>query len=488
MWPDVQLLLIDDLSQRRHDLAVILNFLGESFHACASYDIPRLFSKDRRISDLNCLLLGRVEGRLDTVRLLRLLGKQFPRVPPIILIGAHDTSEWPDALRRRVLSTLDMPPSYNALLDALHRAQVYHEIFEDGRERGTQRELNLFRVLVGHSRAIQQVRQKLQSLEGSDRNVLLVGEFGSGKEVVARNLHYSSPRRTQHFVPLDCRFVDAELLGIELFGHEVGAFPGAVSQRRGRLEMADGGTLFLHEVALLPIDIQGRLLRALQEGCLTRLGGMEPIPVNVRVIASTQQDLEALMANDQFLAPLYYQLAQFVLDLPPLRERTEDIPLLINELITRLEHERRGAVRLSSSALMSLCRHDWRGNLHELASLIERLTIMYPHGVIGVEKLPRKFQHLICSGEREVASEPVPSLPTSATLAEGELPVLLPVGGIDLKVYLTQLELSLIQQALDDAGGVVARAAERLRIRRTTLVEKMRKYGITRADMDTEEA
>lgn len=487
MWPDVRLLLIDDLPQRRHDLAVILNFLGESYYACSSQELPRLFARTSQPTALTCLLVGNIDGRLDIIRFLRHISKQLPRLPPVLLIGQQDTSEWPDALRRRVLTALDMPPSYNALLDALHRAQVYQEMFDDERERGVQRELDLFRVLVGHSRPIQQVRQKLQQLEQSDVGVLLVGEFGTGKEVVARNLHYISPRREQPFVPLDCRFVDAELLGAELFGYEVGAFPGAVSQRQGRLEMANGGTLFLYEIALLPMDIQGRLLRTLQEGCLTRLGGMESVPINVRIIAATQKDLEVLMADDHFLAPLYYQLAQFILELPPLRERIEDIPLLINELVTRLEHERRGAIRLSSAALMSLCRHDWRGNVRELASLIERLTIMYPHGVIGVDKLPRKFQHLICAGAEEGAQEAPVNIQPNLSAGEGEMPILLPVGGIDLKEYLSQLELSLIHQALDDAGGVVARAADRLRVRRTTLVEKMRKYGITRSDVDSEE-
>lgn len=485
MWPDVRLLLIDDLPQRRHDLAVILDFLGESYHACSSVEALSLTVPESP-PVLTAVLLGSIDGRGCVVRLLRQLGSQLVRLPPILLLGQHDTSDWPDALRRRVLVTLEIPFSYNSLLDALHRAQVYQEMFDSERERGVQREVELFRVLVGHSRAIQKVRQKLQQLEGSEISVLLTGEFGSGKEVVARNLHYYSPRREQPFVPLDCRFVDVDLLASELFGHEVGAFPGALTQRKGRLELANGGTLFLYEVAKLPMDVQGRLLRALQERCFTRLGGSEYIPLNVRIITGTQAELESLVAADQFLDPLYYELSKFVLDLPPLRERAEDIPLLINELITRLEHEHRGSIRFNSAALMSLCRHDWRGNILELASLIERLTIMYPHGVIGVDKLPRKFQHLAYSGANETTAA-APIKPATTAMPGTDLAILLPVGGLDLKEYLNQIEQSLIQQALDDAAGVVARAAERLRVRRTTLVEKMRKYGITRIDLDGEE-
>ena len=374
-----------------------------------------------------------------------------------------------------------MPPSYNQLLDSLHRAQVYQQVFDVARERGLQRESNLFRSLVGTSRAILHVRQQMQQVAGTEVGVLLLGEAGTGKEVVARNLHYHSARREFPFVPFSCTAIEPELLECELFGYEEGAFAGAIASRRGRLELADGGTLYIDELADLPAELQVRLLRVLQEGSFKRLGSDLERPVDVRLIAASRHDLEQRVAAGSFRDDLYYRLNQFSIELPPLRERVEDIPLLLNELIARLEHEKRGSIRFSSAALMSLCRHDWRGNVRELANLVERLAIMHPYGVIGVSELPKKFRHIDEEAAVEAVSGPVAVMPPGA-LPGLDVPALLPVGGLDLKDFLNNLERSLIQQALDDAGGVVARAAERLRVRRTTLVEKMRKYGMGRRD------
>ncbi len=488
MWRESRLLLIDDNPQRRHDMTVILDFLGEEYTACASQDWAAELAAIES-PQLVCILLGQVDGRGGALRLFKQLSAQFERVP-LLLLDDQDTAAWPDELRRRVLARLDMPPSYNQLIDSLHRAQVYQQVFDAARERGQQRESNLFRSLVGTSRAIQQVRQLMQQVAETEVGVLLLGEAGSGKEVAARNLHYHSSRRERPFVPVSCTAIEAELLEGELFGYEQGAFPGALTSRKGRLELAAGGTLFLDEVAHLPLALQGRLLRVLQEGCFERQGGQEALPIDVRVIAASQQDLERLVAEGRFRDDLYYRLNQFSIELPPLRERVEDIPLLINELIARMENEKRGSIRFSSAALMSLCRHDWRGNVRELANLVERLAIMHPYGVIGVGELPKKFRHLADDSgqavealrneleERAVRHSALPGL---------DMPALLPVGGLDLKDYLGNLERSLIQQALDDAGGVVARAAERLRVRRTTLVEKMRKYGMSRRDEDGDE-
>ncbi|MCQ4346675.1 sigma-54 dependent transcriptional regulator [Pseudomonas stutzeri] len=477
MWRESRILLIDDNPQRRHDLAVILDFLGEPCSRCTSGDWAEQLAElaDARLS---CVLLGQVDSRGGAPRLLKQLGAQVDNLP-LLLLGEQSSADWPEELRRRVLARLDMPPSYNQLLDSLHRAQVYQQAFDASRVRGQQREANLFRSLVGTSRAIQQVRQQMQQVAGTEVCVLLLGEPGSGKEVVARNLHYHSSRREFPFVPVSCTAIDAELLESELFGCEAGALPGAISARQGRLELASGGTLYIDEIADLPAELQVRLLRVLQEGNFKRMGSDEARPIDVRVIAATRHDLEERVADGRFRDDLYYRLNQFSIELPPLRERVEDIPLLINELIARMEHEKRGSIRFSSAALMSLCRHDWRGNVRELANLVERLAIMHPYGVIGVAELPKKFRHL--DGEELVAEE-APLREPAGALPGIDAPALLPIGGLDLKDYLNNLERSLIQQALDDAGGVVARAAERLRVRRTTLVEKMRKYGMGRRD------
>ena len=487
MWRETKILLIDDDAARRHDLGVILNFLGEEHLAASSQQWPSLLDGLADCRTLSVALVGQVDGKGGVLELLRQLGERDEFLP-ILLVGEAPTAQWPEDLRRRVLVSLDMPPSYNKLLDSPHRAQVYREMYDQARERGRQREPNLFRSLVGTSRAIQQVRQMMQQVADTEASVLILGESGTGKEVVARNLHYHSKRREAPFVPVNCGAIPAELLESELFGHEKGAFTGAISSRAGRFELANGGTLFLDEIGDMPLPMQVKLLRVLQERTFERVGSNKTQSADVRIIAATHKDLEKMIEEGSFREDLYYRLNVFPIEMAPLRERIEDIPLLMNELISRMEHEKRGSIRFNSAAIMSLCRHDWPGNVRELANLVERMAIMHPYGVIGVAELPKKFRHVDDEDEqlsslREELQERDALMGNLPSLESGAL---LPPEGIDLKEYLGNLEQDLIQQALDDAAGVVARAAERLRIRRTTLVEKMRKYGMNRRDEDDE--
>jgi sigma-54 specific flagellar transcriptional regulator A len=317
-----------------------------------------------------------------------------------------------------------------------------------------------------------------------DVSVMIQGESGTGKEVVARNLHYHSYRRNKPFVPVNCGAIPAELLESELFGHEKGAFTGAISSRPGRFELAEGGTLFLDEIGDMPLNMQVKILRVLQEHTFERVGSNKTMKADVRIIAATHKNLESMIADGSFREDLYYRLNVFPIEMPSLRERIEDLPLLLNELISRMENEKRGSIRFNSAAIMSLCRHDWHGNVRELANLVERLAILHPYGVVGVGELPKKFRHL--DEDEEGLPSPVADVTQQeAGLAGVDSPALLPVNGLDLREYLQDLECSLIQQALDDANGVVARAAEKLNIRRTTLVEKMRKYNLSRKEKDT---
>ncbi|MBO3275785.1 sigma-54 dependent transcriptional regulator [Pseudomonas schmalbachii] len=490
MWRETRILLIDDNTERRSELSVILNFLGEDHLACSSRQwretVSPLAGGNR---DVLCVLLGAVEskgGALETLKQLAV----WDEFLPVLVLGESVLPEWPEDVRRRILASVEMPPSYNKLLDSLHRAQVYREMYDQARDRGRQRETNLFRSLVGTSRAIQQVRQMMQQVADTDASVLILGESGTGKEVVARNLHYHSKRREAPFVPVNCGAIPAELLESELFGHEKGAFTGAITSRAGRFELANGGTLFLDEIGDMPLQMQVKLLRVLQERTFERVGSNKTQNVDVRIIAATHKNLEKMIEDGSFREDLYYRLNVFPIEMAPLRDRVEDIPLLMNELISRMEHEKRGSIRFNSAAIMSLCRHDWPGNVRELANLVERLAIMHPYGVIGVGELPKKFRHVddedeqLVNGLREALDE---RAAISGGLPGLDSPAMLPVEGLDLKDYLANLEQGLIQQALDDANGVVARAAERLRIRRTTLVEKMRKYGMSRREEEMAE-
>ncbi|WP_313316047.1 sigma-54 dependent transcriptional regulator [Stutzerimonas nitrititolerans] len=484
MWRETKILLIDDNFDRRRDLTVILNFLSEDHLACTSSewrDVVDSFESSRTVLGV---MLGEIGCAGGAVELLRQLSNWDENLP-LMLIGESAPADWPEDIRRRVLTSLEMPPSYNKLLDSLHRAQVYREVYDQARARGRQREPNLFRSLVGTSRAVQHVRQMMQQVADTEASVLILGESGTGKEVVARNLHYHSKRRSGPFVPVNCGAIPGELLESELFGHEKGAFTGAITSRAGRFELAEGGTLFLDEIGDMPLPMQVKLLRVLQERTFERVGSNRTQSADVRIIAATHKNLEKMIEDGSFREDLYYRLNVFPIEMAPLRERVEDIPLLMNELISRMEHEKRGSIRFNSAAIMSLCRHDWPGNVRELANLVERMAIMHPYGVIGVMELPKKFRHVDDDDEQyaiELHDEMEERAAINAPIVSPDAHAMLPAEGLDLKEYLGNLEQGLIHQALEDAGGVVARAAERLRIRRTTLVEKMRKYGMNRRD------
>ena len=484
MWRETKILLIDDDSVRCRDLAVILNFLGEENLASPSHEWEQAVGALSSSREILCVLVGAVSIAGGLSGLLKTLAA-WDEFLPILLLGDIASADLPEDQRRRVLSSLEMPPSYSKLLDSLHRAQVYREMYDHARERGRHREPNLFRSLVGTSRAIQHVRQMMQQVADTDASVLILGESGTGKEVVARNLHYHSKRRDAPFVPVNCGAIPAELLESELFGHEKGAFTGAITSRAGRFELANGGTLFLDEIGDMPLPMQVKLLRVLQERTFERVGSNKTQCADVRIIAATHKNLESMIEVGAFREDLYYRLNVFPIEMAPLRERVEDIPLLMNELISRMEHEKRGSIRFNSGAIMSLCSHAWPGNVRELANLVERMAIMHPYGVIGVAELPKKFRYVDDEDEQLVdslRSDMEERVAINNATPDFVASAILPPEGLDLKDYLGGLEQVLIQQALDDANGIVARAAERLRIRRTTLVEKMRKYGMSRRE------
>jgi len=483
MWREIKVLLVDDNEQRQHDMHVLLDFLGEESLNSKTTNWREEVEKNEDPSGIVAFLVG----DSDKKPLASLFNEinEWDKGMPIIYIGEQEIpADLSDDVRRCVIAQVSMPPSYNKLLDSLHRAQIYREHFSHNRVRGERRPVQLFRSLVGTSRQIQYVRELMHQVADKSVTVLITGESGTGKEVVARNLHYHSERRDGPFVPVNCGAIPNELIESELFGHEKGAFTGAITSRSGRFEMAEGGTLFLDEIGDLPLNMQVKLLRVLQERTYERVGGTKTLHTDVRIIAATHKNLEAMVAEETFREDLYYRLNVFPVEMPALRDRREDIPLLLNELISRMENEKRGSIRFNSAAIMSLCRHDWHGNVRELANLVERLAILHPYGVIGVPELPKKFRHVDDGDEDENRMQEPVVLPSEPGLVGLDTPALLPVNGIDLKDYLTNLERSLIQQALDDACGVVARAAEKLRIRRTTLVEKMRKYGLQRKEKE----
>ncbi len=344
--------------------------------------------------------------------------------------------------------------------------------------------------LVGKSSAIIEVTRLIEQVADSEATVLLLGESGTGKEVAARAIHNTSKRANKPFVPVNCGAIPGELLESELFGHEKGAFTGALSSRVGRFEMAEQGTLFLDEIGDMPTAMQVKLLRVLQERCFERVGSNKTQHCNVRIIAATHRNLEAEIQEKRFREDLYYRLNVFPIELAPLRERTEDIPLLIADFHRRMTSEQRPSTRLTETAMAMLMQHHWPGNVRELANLVERLSIMYPSSVVDVQQLPAKFQdyslpeHLPDFSVADFAEDQAGTVkenePSTEATAVGYLR--LPEEGLDLRQYINDVESDLIRQALIESEGVVAHAAKLLGMRRTTLVEKMRKYELSKTE------
>ena len=318
-----------------------------------------------------------------------------------------------------------------------------------------------FKNLIGDSEVMQQSFQFIEKIAATNSTVMICGESGTGKELVARAIHYNSDRRNEPMVPVNCGAIPEDLLESELFGYEKGAFTGALKTRIGRFELANGGTVFLDEIGDMSPALQVKILRVLQEHEFERLGGVKSIKVDIRVIAATHRDLEKAVKQGTFREDLYYRLNVIPFILPPLRERGSDIPLLTNHFIGKFNIEKKQNINgISPEALKCLTRYHWPGNVRELENLIERLVILKGEGVIEQEDLPEK----ILGAEW---SDAVPSMD-------------IPDSGISFNTAVSEFERELILRALKKTNWIKNRAAKLLQLKRTTLVEKIKKIQLTR--------
>lgn len=482
------IIIVDNNEARRYQLETVFSFVGEHFTSCRLDELKDIFKPQENV--LTVVMAGDLDqNAIDFV-------KNNPAMPFIFhdVVDTHQIEN-----QANVIGQLSVPLNYAQLTELIHHCHQYQNKLPSKR-RGSSGNSPLFRSLVGVSEPMQQVRFLIEQVAPTAANVLILGESGTGKEVVARNIHNLSERAKAPFVPVNCGAIPGELLESELFGHEKGAFTGAISTRKGRFELAEGGTLFLDEIGDMPQPMQVKLLRVLQERTFERVGGAKSIKTNVRVVAATHQNLESMIETNDFREDLFYRLNVFPIETPALRERKEDIPLLLKELISRFEAEQGQSVRFTEQAILSLQEHPWAGNVRELSNLIERMIIMYADQVIDVSELPVKYQHIDTETyqpeypeelqEKEAINElfagfdyddddEEDSLSFDDEIDQGEFGVL-PSDGVNMKEYLADLEISLIEQALERTDNVVARSAELLGMRRTTLVEKMRKYGLSK--------
>lgn len=449
--------IMDDKLDRVSQIETIFTFIGEKITPVTWQTWKKKIQNDPDI-----LILAARETVAKSREALDTIMREFPKTPIILIDQSLDFSG------ESIAASLHFPFDYLQLMQALHQCQILQKRFA---AQHTDKKIPSFNGFVGISDSICQIRTLIEQVSDTDATVLILGESGTGKEVVARNIHALSSRAKKPFIPINCGAIPGELLESELFGHEKGAFTGAITSRQGRFELANGGTLFLDEIGDMPLSMQVKLLRVLQERCFERVGSNKSMDVDVRVIAATHRNLETAIQEVKFREDLYYRLSVFPIEMPPLRERREDISLLLHELLLRLKESGKPGVHLLPEALELLKSYDWPGNVRELANLVERMTILFPDRIVGKEDLPWRIrgETAMPGNERETL---LTMLEHHSVRAEQ----------IDLKEHLIKTELALINHALEEADWVVARAANQLSMRRTTLVEKIKKYGIVRPE------
>ncbi len=482
-----RILLVDNNKARIQQLEAVFQFMGYAIEAVGSADYIPCFSETDQLCGV---FVG--DGIERQAIVVSDIVERADKIPVILLINKGTALQVSTIIINSVSQVLEWPSTYSVVKPILDKLPVSatQKVFTV--REGYDRRSSSVERLKGKSQAIVGIRKLIDQVAESDATVLILGESGTGKEVVARALHDASLRKEKPFVPINCGAIPGELLESELFGHEKGGFTGALTSRQGRFERAEGGTLFLDEIGDMPLAMQVKLLRVLQERTFERVGSNKTIHCDVRVIAATHRSLENEIKANRFREDLFYRLNVFPIEIPALKDRAEDIPLLVNDLIARMEASNRGSVRLTNAALAVLMQHEWPGNVRELANLIERLAIINPKGLVDAADLPEKFQQYKVPEEIIDASEAVTVEAQENDDPDEQIEVLgtfdgspsvlaqLPEQGIDLKEYLNVLEVDLIRQALNECSGVVAHAAKRLNMRRTTLVEKLRKYDLQR--------
>jgi sigma-54 dependent transcriptional regulator, flagellar regulatory protein len=505
--PDAKVIVIEPSDSQARTLETLLRFLD--LHPIQMRDLAEF----RRYSQVEphdwlALIVGKetvsTQGQ-ELVTHLRAMDLPLP----LIYLSSDGLPKIAESSGDLAWFHLDFPVKQRRLSAVLDQAQN----IRNGHP--TQPGAHRFRP-SGTSRAMRDVHRLIEQVAPFDTNVLILGESGTGKEMVARHVHELSGRAGHPFVPVNCGAIPADLLESELFGHEKGAFTGALSTRLGRFEFAEGGTLFLDEIGDMSLQMQVKLLRVLQERSFERVGSNRTIRCNVRIIAATHRDLDAAISAGRFREDLFYRLNVFPVQMPPLRERLEDLPVLIEHLLQRQGQIAGRRIKLAKEAMNCLARNPWPGNVRELSNLLERLAILFPEQTVTADDLPERYRSRASVGwagtgvrivpplavpiaqpcivpvahidgsygsvqvTETLESDALESMETVDTADTAEsLQTALPRGGIDLKDHMSAIEIGLIRRALEEADGTVAGAARLLKIRRTTLVEKLRKYRLS---------
>ncbi len=435
-----QLFILDQQDSRAQRLSVILNFIHEPHAILTEEQLTTTLNADPKA----VVLLGALTSQQHEQIL-----QQHPACA-FLLLG--ETLK-PLLKHANAVGLLTEPFAYASLTQQLRDCQEYHRLLPGQRQHDLQ---HRFVGMVGTSPVMQQVRFLIQQVAKTDANVLILGESGTGKEVVARNIHVLSHRCDGPFVPINCGAIPAELLESELFGHEKGAFTGAISTRKGRFELAQGGTIFLDEIGDMPLPMQVKLLRVLQEGTFYPVGGREQKKIDIRLVSATNAQLPELVKQGRFREDLYYRIKGITLETPALDERREDVPLLIQHFLQQVAAKSAQNVQLAAPALQWFLLRPWPGNVRELRNTLESVVAIARHGVVQLADI--QLLHLDAQ---------------ESAFADVQLPP-----GSSLDEQVRQLEIRLLSEALTTHQGNRSQAARQLGLSRQGLLKKIERYGL----------
>ncbi len=455
-----KILLLDDEEQIRRAIELQLKKSGHEVFSCVDgqegLDMLGGMDFDLIITDLQ---MPNITG----IELLQRLNEKNKLIPTIVLTGFASVESAVEAMKLGAVDYITKPPQLDEITLKVENLLSRQELVEENKR--LKRELEdkfQFEGIIGKSPAMLEMFDKLKPLsDDANISILLIGESGTGKELTAKAIHYNSPRKDKPFVAINCGALPEHLLESELFGHEKGAFTDAKELKKGLFETANNGTLFLDEIGSMPIEMQVKLLRAIEEKEIRRVGGTKTIPLNVRFIAASNQNLEKLIDENKFRQDLYYRLAVAMINLPPLRKRNGDVRLLTQYFLEKLNREKEKSVEIESDAINILEKYDWRGNVRELENLIELQVVMAANGKITVSNLPQKIKNNSLNESININSENLNRDLKSAT-----------------KLLVENFEQEFIKQKLKENNWNISSTAEEIGISRGALHSKIKLYKL----------
>jgi DNA-binding NtrC family response regulator len=453
----MRILIVDDEEVLRDVLDAVLRREGfEVVMAASGEEALSILDADEYI-DLVILdiMLPGISG-IDTLRALRISN---PSLPVIVITAFSSIDGAIEAMKFGAFHYIPKPFKNEEVVLTVNKALEQRRLSnENERLKAELSEKYAYANIIGKSETMRKVYELIRLAAPSRSNILVIGESGTGKELVAKAIHHASPRARMAFVTVNSGSLPPELLESSLFGHVKGAFTGAIATKRGLFEVADGGSIFLDEIGNINMETQAKLLRVIQEKEFMRLGSVDTIRVDVRIIAATNADLQKLMADNRFREDLYYRLNVITIPLPPLRRRREDIPLLVAHFLEKYAEENKRKVKeLTPDAMRILMDHPWPGNVRELENTIERAVVLCTSDRIGPELLPDYLRYPVQTDQ--------PAM-------------IVPAEGISLKDAVSRYERAMILQSLEMANGVQKKAAELLQLKPSTLNEMMKRLGI----------